>query len=91
MGKATGLDEDGRQFVSNLINQKGPTTWPGRCLNQLLQTSQTSEFDWSTGLVDVHGQKVAGDGFNVSSEAWGIPISTCQLYCNADKIPYVRS
>ncbi|RMX95866.1 hypothetical protein D0868_11497 [Hortaea werneckii] len=88
MGKATGLNEDGLRFLSDLIIEKGPTTWQGRCLNELLQTSS---FDWRNGLVDVHGQQVLGDGFNVSSEAWGIPISTCQRYCNADRIPYAHN
>lgn len=67
MERTTGLNEDGLRFVSNLIIEKGPTTWPGRCLRELLQTSS---FDWKTGLVDVHGRQVVGDGFNVSSEAW---------------------
>ncbi|KAI6826728.1 hypothetical protein KC332_g1721 [Hortaea werneckii] len=88
MENHTGLNEDGLRFVSNLIIEKGPTNWPGRCLNELLQSSS---FDWRIGLVDVHGQQVVGDGFNVSSEAWGIPISTCQRYCNADRIPYAHN
>ncbi|KAK5111673.1 hypothetical protein LTR62_004778 [Meristemomyces frigidus] len=54
--------------------------WVSNCIARL----NTSDYDWTRGIVDGNGDALPG----LTEDAWGITIGTCYKYCNQGFIPY---